>query len=53
MSASEEFYLSRAIQMFALLLLLLFLTADQHILGYLVPYYDMVNLHKKDIIKAI
>ena len=24
-----------------------FLTAHQHILGYLVPYHGMVDLHKK------
>jgi len=31
-----------------------FLMAHQHILGYLVPYHSIVDLHKKeDIIKAI
>jgi len=30
-----------------------FLTAHQHILGYLVPYHGVVDLHKNgDIIKA-
>jgi len=30
-----------------------FLTAHQHILGYLVPYHGMVDLHKKeDILRA-